>query len=43
MIDRVNGEYVVTVLGCVIGKFDLYDEALTAYLELTRAAVNLAF
>jgi len=39
MITFVDGQYVVEVRGCVVGRFTLYDEALDAYLEMSRAAL----
>ena len=34
MITFKGGEYVVSVLGCIVGRFDLFDEALEVYFEL---------
>lgn len=33
MITLLNLEFVVTVNGCEVGRFDRYDDAVTAYLE----------
>lgn len=35
MIVFKDGKYTVLVSGCVVGRFNLFDEALEAYLELT--------
>jgi len=39
MITYVDGQYIVKVNGCVVGEFVLYDEALDAYLEMSRTAL----
>lgn len=41
MVTFVDDQYVVTVNGCVVGRFRLYDDALDAYIELSRT--QLAF
>ena len=41
MITLVEDQYVVTVGGWVVGRFDRYDEALDAYLEIVPT--SLAF
>lgn len=39
MITYADGLYTVKIDGCSIGQFQLYDEALEAYLELSRVAL----